>query len=398
MKGKKSVVARPRCVGAAARTSGPIRSIVFACDAGMGSSAMGASVLRKKIQAAGFGDVTVVNKAISNLTDTYDLVVTHQDLTDRAQQKTPSAIHVSVDNFMNSPRYDEIVELIGAGQRRRGCRAPVPQSCRASAGGRPTRPVDECSRRLDRARRHGHRPDAAITRPAGCWSPPARSTRPTSTRCTSARSRCRPTWATGWRSRTAPTRPSRRSAGPAISFVRYAEPDRLERQAGRVRRRHRRCGQRPPGAAVPDRRGVPGHGPGGPAPRRPAPPRRSRRCSSAVGPTASSRMSAVDSDSRQSRIVEFARTRGRVEVAALAEELDVATETIRRDLKVLAGRRLLKRVHGGAIPLETAAFESDRRIPQPGGSGAKAPDRGRGRRSCCTAPKRCTWTRDSPRG
>ncbi len=69
-------------------------------------------------------------------------------------------------------------------------------------------------------------------------------------------------------------------------------------------------------------------------------------------------MSAVDSETRQSRIVEFARTRGRVEVQPLAEELAVASETIRRDLKVLAGRRLLKRVHGGAVPLETAAFES----------------------------------------
>jgi DeoR family transcriptional regulator, fructose operon transcriptional repressor len=66
----------------------------------------------------------------------------------------------------------------------------------------------------------------------------------------------------------------------------------------------------------------------------------------------------LDSDTRQSRIVEFARTRGRVEVVSLADELNVATETIRRDLKVLAGRRLLKRVHGGATPLETAAFES----------------------------------------
>ncbi|MCB0939787.1 MAG: DeoR/GlpR transcriptional regulator [Mycobacterium sp.] len=66
----------------------------------------------------------------------------------------------------------------------------------------------------------------------------------------------------------------------------------------------------------------------------------------------------MDSDTRQSRIVEFARTRGRVEVLSLADEFDVAAETIRRDLKVLAGRRLLKRVHGGAVPLETAAFES----------------------------------------
>jgi len=109
MKGKKSSVASA-LTGAGAGKE--IRSIVFACDAGMGSSAMGASVLRKKIQSAGHGEVTVVNKAISDLADTYDLVVTHQDLTDRARQKTPSAIHVSVDNFMGSPRYDEIVELI----------------------------------------------------------------------------------------------------------------------------------------------------------------------------------------------------------------------------------------------------------------------------------------------
>ena len=45
-------------------------------------------------------------------------------------------------------------------------------------------------------------------------------------------------------------------------------------------------------------------------------------------------------------------------MVSLATELDVASETIRRDLKALASRRLLKRVHGGAVPLETAAFES----------------------------------------
>ena len=51
------------------RGPGPIRNIVFACDAGMGSSAMGASVLRRKVHGAGFTDVTVINKAIANLTD-----------------------------------------------------------------------------------------------------------------------------------------------------------------------------------------------------------------------------------------------------------------------------------------------------------------------------------------
>ena len=93
-----------------AAPSRPVHNLVFACDAGMGSSAMGASVLRNKVKKAGFGDITVVNVAIANLTDDVDIIVTHQDLTARAQQKAPSAQHVSVTNFMSSPKYDEIVE------------------------------------------------------------------------------------------------------------------------------------------------------------------------------------------------------------------------------------------------------------------------------------------------
>ncbi|WP_136708491.1 PTS mannitol transporter subunit IICB [Agromyces sp. H66] len=89
-----------------------IHSIVFACDAGMGSSAMGATVLRNKIKKAGIDDVDVVNKAVANLGDDVDLVVTHQDLTERAKRQSPNALHVSVENFMNSPKYDEIVELL----------------------------------------------------------------------------------------------------------------------------------------------------------------------------------------------------------------------------------------------------------------------------------------------
>lgn len=116
MKGKKSSVSSVLTgAGAGVGTAvlaGPIRNIVFACDAGMGSSAMGASVLRNKIKAAGFPDVKVTNSAIANLSDTYDVVITHQDLTERAKPATASAAHFSVDNFMNSPRYDEIVELV----------------------------------------------------------------------------------------------------------------------------------------------------------------------------------------------------------------------------------------------------------------------------------------------
>src|SRR5699024_11038034 len=123
MKGKKSSVAGALTgagaagAGAAAAAdssghTGPIQRIVFACDAGMGSSAMGATVLRKKVRAAGFDDVEVTNKAISSLSDEWDVVVTQKELTDRARQRTGSAVHVSADQFMNSPRYDEVVQLV----------------------------------------------------------------------------------------------------------------------------------------------------------------------------------------------------------------------------------------------------------------------------------------------
>jgi PTS system mannitol-specific IIC component len=97
-------------------TATKINSIVFACDAGMGSSAMGATVVRNKLKKAGITGVTVENKAIANLTDDVDIVITQSQLTDRAKQKAPSAQHVSVDNFMASPKYDQVVDEVKASQ------------------------------------------------------------------------------------------------------------------------------------------------------------------------------------------------------------------------------------------------------------------------------------------
>lgn len=89
-----------------------IRKIIFACDAGMGSSAMGASIMRKKVKEAGY-DIPVTNSSISNLEDDEGLlVITQEELTERAKQKTPNAIQVSVENFLNSPKYEEIIEKL----------------------------------------------------------------------------------------------------------------------------------------------------------------------------------------------------------------------------------------------------------------------------------------------
>lgn len=93
-------------------SSDSIKQIIFACDAGMGSSAMGASILRDKVKKAGLS-IPVSNKAISNLTDEPNtLIVTQQELAARASERTPSAAHVSVDNFLATPKYDEIVTLL----------------------------------------------------------------------------------------------------------------------------------------------------------------------------------------------------------------------------------------------------------------------------------------------
>jgi DeoR/GlpR family transcriptional regulator of sugar metabolism len=69
-------------------------------------------------------------------------------------------------------------------------------------------------------------------------------------------------------------------------------------------------------------------------------------------------MSVQQSDERRRHILEFARSAGHIQVTALAQQLDVATETVRRDLKVLADHGLVRRTHGGAYPVESAGFES----------------------------------------
>lgn len=89
-----------------------VNHVIFACDAGMGSSAMGASMLRNKFKKAGLTDINVTNTAINQLPSDAQLVITQKTLTDRAIKQTPNAIHISVDNFLNSPRYEELLNSL----------------------------------------------------------------------------------------------------------------------------------------------------------------------------------------------------------------------------------------------------------------------------------------------
>lgn len=94
---------------------GNVTKIVVACDAGMGSSAMGAGVLRKKVQDANL-DINVINFAINNLTSDADIVITHKDLTQRAKQYAPNAHHISLTNFLDSDLYSQLVKELVAAQ------------------------------------------------------------------------------------------------------------------------------------------------------------------------------------------------------------------------------------------------------------------------------------------
>ncbi|MBK0002024.1 PTS mannitol transporter subunit IICBA [Erwinia sp. S38] len=85
-----------------------VRKIIVACDAGMGSSAMGAGVLRKKVNDAGLSNISVTNTAINSLPGDVDLVITHRDLTERAMRQAPHAQHISLTNFLDSGLYNDL--------------------------------------------------------------------------------------------------------------------------------------------------------------------------------------------------------------------------------------------------------------------------------------------------
>ena len=87
-----------------------IKNIVFACDAGMGSSAMGATVLRKKLAAAGLGHINVVHSPVSSIPQDAEIVVTHAELGERAAHSNPGAKLVLITNFLAAPEYDALVE------------------------------------------------------------------------------------------------------------------------------------------------------------------------------------------------------------------------------------------------------------------------------------------------
>ncbi|MBD1569974.1 PTS mannitol transporter subunit IICB [Aliivibrio sp. S10_S31] len=88
----------------------PIKFVAFACDAGMGSSAMGASTFKRKLVKAGY-DIEVKNFAIEKVPSDADVVVTHESLEERAIKATGLPV-ITITNFLNDPALNELLNTI----------------------------------------------------------------------------------------------------------------------------------------------------------------------------------------------------------------------------------------------------------------------------------------------
>ena len=93
------------------KSSGPITQILFACDAGMGSSAMGANKLTKLLKAEGL-EVKVEHCSVDDIPRNAQIVICHRDLAERVKLSGTKAYSVSVSNLVNAPEYLDVVKMV----------------------------------------------------------------------------------------------------------------------------------------------------------------------------------------------------------------------------------------------------------------------------------------------
>ena len=90
---------------------GTIRKIVFACDAGMGSSALGATRFKARLMKNGLGSITCTNSAVDSIPDDADIVVCQSNLADRVHGHEV----VRITNFISDPALDSLLGRLGKG-------------------------------------------------------------------------------------------------------------------------------------------------------------------------------------------------------------------------------------------------------------------------------------------
>jgi PTS system mannitol-specific IIC component len=97
------------------RQAGDVKLVVFACEAGMGSSLIGANQLKKRVKDAGL-DIKVIHSPVNEIPRDADVVVAHEGLAARARSAAPQAVVLSFKNFLNNPASDLLVRRLQAGE------------------------------------------------------------------------------------------------------------------------------------------------------------------------------------------------------------------------------------------------------------------------------------------
>jgi mannitol-specific phosphotransferase system IIBC component len=92
-----------------------VRLVVFACEAGMGSSLIGANQLKKRVKDAGLA-VRVIHSPVNQIPADTDVVVAHEGLAARARAAAPQAVVLSFRNFLNNPAADRLLRQLKAGE------------------------------------------------------------------------------------------------------------------------------------------------------------------------------------------------------------------------------------------------------------------------------------------
>jgi mannitol-specific phosphotransferase system IIBC component len=97
---------------AASISASQVKTIIFACEAGMGSSLMSVNSLKKKLKAAQVTDVTVFHKPAREIPADAQLVIVHKGLAKVARSKAPGAVVLAFNHFLNDPIFDKLVKAL----------------------------------------------------------------------------------------------------------------------------------------------------------------------------------------------------------------------------------------------------------------------------------------------
>lgn len=91
-------------------TASEVDTVIFACEAGMGSSLMSVNALKKKFKKSDVTHVSVMHKPVRAIPSDARVVVVHKGLAGTARKKAPNAVVVTFNHFLNDPAFDRLVQ------------------------------------------------------------------------------------------------------------------------------------------------------------------------------------------------------------------------------------------------------------------------------------------------